>query len=98
MAAKACAQDDVRYAVDAKRCPECGSTDAYEAGSPEHLAALEAVNQVPDGTAEKILDWVGDDPDRLARALAAERAAAKPRTTLVDQLEKLAGQGTDEAM
>lgn len=42
MAAKACAQDDVRYAMDAERCPECGSTEAFEAGSPEHLAALEA--------------------------------------------------------
>lgn len=109
MAAKACAQDDVRYATDAEKCPQCGSTEAYEAGSPEHLAALEVAarvgetpveldeaDRVPGGTTEEIRAWVGDDRERAARALAVERAGAKPRTTLVDHLAKLAEDQADE--
>lgn len=95
MATKACAQDDVRYAMDAKRCPECGSTKAYEAGSPEHLAALEVADQVPDGAAEKVLDWVGEDTERAARALEVEQRKDKPRTTLLDQLAKLPDQADE---
>jgi hypothetical protein len=96
MATKACVRDDVRYAMDAPRCPECGETKAYETGSPEHLAALEAaekVDRVPDGPADKVLAWVGDTRDRALQALVAERTADKPRTTLVDQLVKLTGDG-----
>lgn len=44
-----------------------------------------------DGTAQDVLAWVGDDPDRAGEALAAEQAKDKPRSTLVKQLEKLAG-------
>ena len=44
-----------------------------------------------DATATDILGWVGDDPDRAEEALAAERAKDKPRSTLVKQLERLAG-------
>lgn len=40
MATVACAKDDVRFAVGEAACPQCGSTDAFEAGSPEHEAAL----------------------------------------------------------
>lgn len=48
--------------------------------------------EVPEGTTDKVLTWVGDNPDRAAAALAAEQASTKPRTTLIDQLTKLAGQ------
>lgn len=44
-----------------------------------------------DGTAADVLAWVGEDPDRADEALAAEQAKDKPRSTLVKQLEKLAG-------
>jgi hypothetical protein len=47
---------------------------------------------VPQGSMEVVLAWVGDDQERAARALEAERSASKPRTTLVDQLTALAGQ------
>lgn len=47
---------------------------------------------VPDGTAAQILAWVGDDRDRAAQALAAERAKSdNARATLVARLEKLVG-------
>lgn len=46
---------------------------------------------VPAGTATKILDWVGDDKDRAAAALDAERAKGEgARSSLVAKLEKLA--------
>jgi len=43
-----------------------------------------------DATAAEVLAWVGDDPERAAEALEAERAKDKPRSTLVKSLEKLA--------
>lgn len=57
--------------------------DADEDGAPP--AELDI-----DGTAQQVLAWVGDDPDRAEEALAAEQAKDKPRSTLVKQLEKLA--------
>jgi hypothetical protein len=46
-----------------------------------------------DGTAADVLAWVGDDPERARMALEQEQAKDKPRSTLVKQLEKLAGSG-----
>lgn len=46
-----------------------------------------------DATAADVLRWVGEDPERAAEALEAEQAKDKPRSTLVKQLEKLAGSG-----
>ncbi|MGW0626429.1 hypothetical protein [Streptomyces sp. NPDC002758] len=43
--------------------------------------------------AADVLAWAGEDPERAAEALAAEQAKDKPRSTLVKQLEKLAGSG-----
>lgn len=47
---------------------------------------------VPVGTVAAVLGWVGDDRDRAARALDAENAAEKPRTTLVAALKALAAE------
>lgn len=33
MALWVCKEDGTKYAVDAPRCPECGSTDHYEDGA-----------------------------------------------------------------
>lgn len=49
-------------------------------------------NDVPVGTVAAVLGWVGDDRDRAARALEAETATEKPRTTLVRALEALAAE------
>lgn len=48
---------------------------------------------VPDGTAKDVLDWVGSDQGRAARALEAERGRDKPRSTLIADLERLSGGG-----
>lgn len=43
---------------------------------------------VPDGTSKEVLKWVGDDKERAQAALDKENASNKPRSTLVDDLEK----------
>lgn len=42
---------------------------------------------VPDGSVNEVLDWVGDDHERAQRALQVERSGQN-RTTLVTELEK----------
>jgi hypothetical protein len=42
---------------------------------------------VPDGTVNEVLDWVGDDHERAQRALQVERSGQN-RQTLVTELEK----------
>jgi hypothetical protein len=51
---------------------------------------MPATEQVPAGTVDAVLEWVGDDPERSALALLAERLREQPRTTLVTRLEQLA--------
>jgi hypothetical protein len=46
-------------------------------------------------SAQHVLAWVGDDPERAAEALVAEEEKDKPRSTLVKSLEKLAGLGEE---
>ena len=48
--------------------------------------------EVPEGTIEQVLEWVGDDPDRAAQAYEAE-VVGKGRKTL---LEALAEAGESE--
>lgn len=49
-------------------------------------------DEVPDGTAAFVLVWVGDDPDRAARALEAEQAKGDAgRSGLMSALGKLTG-------
>lgn len=47
---------------------------------------------VPTGTADQVLEWVGEDRERAARALAAEQARSSPRKTVVARLEALAAE------
>lgn len=47
-------------------------------------------DEVPDGTVETVLAWVGDDGDRARRALVAEGGREKPRTGLTAKLTELA--------
>lgn len=49
---------------------------------PEHL------DEVPDGPADAIAEWVGGDPIRREIAKAAELARAKPRKTVLNKLEQ----------
>jgi hypothetical protein len=51
---------------------------------------VDTADNVPDRhTVEEVLAEVGDDPERAARALDAERASAKPRKSLVEGLERI---------
>lgn len=43
-------------------------------------------DDVPDGTVNEVLDWVGDDSERAQRALDVERTGQN-RSSLVSQLE-----------
>jgi hypothetical protein len=46
-----------------------------------------------DGTVDQLMQWVGEDTDRATRALAAEQARERPRSTLVKRLEALTETG-----
>jgi hypothetical protein len=46
--------------------------------------------EVPDSTIPHVLAWVGDDVERAARALEAERGRPKPRAAAIEKLEQLA--------
>lgn len=52
--------------------------------------AEEVEDEVPNAKAEVVLDWVSQDQERATRALAAEQARDKPRSTLIAALEQLA--------
>lgn len=41
---------------------------------PEDADTTEADEEVPDGTAKEVMEWVGDDEDRAHRALEVEEA------------------------
>lgn len=46
-------------------------------------------SEVPSGSADTVMAWVGDDPERARQALEAERAGQQ-RTTLIAKLEAIA--------
>ena len=54
-----------------------------------------AKSDVPDGTKDEILDWVGDDPERAAAAYRAEESG-KGRKTVFEALSGLLADATDE--
>ena len=43
--------------------------------------------EVPDGSIETVLEWVGDDEDRASAALQVEQDKSTPRVTLINALE-----------
>lgn len=45
--------------------------------------------EVPVGTIEKLLTWVGDDKDRAQLVLDQELAEERPRKSLTSQLEEI---------
>lgn len=68
---------------------EAPPTDAKMEPPAEQPAPDGDVDQVPEGSAETVLQWVGDDPGRARLALEAEQAKASPRRGLVDRLQKV---------
>ena len=65
--------------------PDDASGSAAGGVSTEYVAKLDAVADVPVGTAAEILSWVGDDEERRVAALDAEYAG-KNRKTLIAKL------------
>lgn len=49
-----------------------------------------------DGTIDDLMSWVDGDSDRASRALEAEQAKDKPRSTVVKRLSALAGTDSEE--
>lgn len=54
-------------------------------GSPLEPAGVIRV-EVPTGTVEDLIDWVGDDHERAEAALATEALQEHPRSTLIEHL------------
>lgn len=52
------------------------------------------MSEVPEGTIDDVMEWVGDDAERAKLAYTAE-VAGKGRTTLLDKLTAVAGEPTD---
>lgn len=48
-------------------------------------------DEVPDGAARKVLDWVGSDPERARRAIEAEEYRDSPRKGLMSHLKLISG-------
>lgn len=69
----------------ASACPT--SVEVFDDAAEKPPADPDAI---PDGTAADVLAWVSDDRDKAGKALEAELAKEKPRSTLVAALEKLA--------
>ncbi len=58
--------------------------------NPAAWDAPDDAPDVPDGSAAQVEEWVGDDPKRARRALAAEaEREGGPRSTLVARLERI---------
>lgn len=59
----------------------------YEPAPAENGSTSTTGSDVPDGTVQEVLDWAGEDPDRIQSALNAERAGQN-RSSLITELEK----------
>lgn len=75
--------------------PAADATYSEGAALPDNRQDLDVApggtgEEVPDGNADAVLDWAGDDRDRAKRALEAEEGRDHPRSTLISKLRKLA--------
>ncbi|GII88268.1 hypothetical protein Ssi03_62580 [Sphaerisporangium siamense] len=58
-------------------------------GGPDADGQDDAPEQVPDGTVEQVMTWVGEDAGRARAALEAEESRPSPRKSLITRLEEL---------
>lgn len=68
-----------------------GDEVAVEPAPPSSQAPVGEPTTVPDGSADDVLAWVGDDPVRAALAQQAEAERPKARTGLLARLDRIAG-------
>ncbi|MEV6798533.1 hypothetical protein AB0M91_09315 [Micromonospora rifamycinica] len=71
--------------------PPTSAPRGRQRGAKSTSPAKPQAAEVPAGEPVEVLTWVGDDRDRAAAALAAERGRDTPRADLVAELERLAG-------
>jgi hypothetical protein len=69
--------------------PEVGARDVGDHAGEQTPDDSSDDSDVPQGSSDTVLAWVGDDRDRAARALEAERAGQQ-RSTLIAKLEAIA--------
>jgi hypothetical protein len=77
--------------------------ERFPADEPEPAGAAEPIgdlgDDVPDGTVEEVLAWVNEDPEqaeaRAVMVLAAERGRQRPRSGVVEPLEKMLNTGDE---
>lgn len=70
----------------AKKAAKKAPAKKAEAPAPAPEPAADAV---PEGSVDEVTAWVGQDKERAARALEAEKAKDKPRKTAVAELEAI---------
>lgn len=58
--------------------------------TPSLQSGLDPASEVPEGTINEVMEWVGEDQDRAQTALDAE-LTDKGRKTLIDRLEEVLG-------
>jgi len=69
--------------------PEVGPRDPGDHAGQDNPDSSDDSSDVPQGSVDEVLAWVGDDRDRASRALEAERSGQQ-RTTLIAKLEAIA--------
>lgn len=93
------ALNDHRSIKNMERAPAPESAPTEQVSKPEPQESAPSVevpapvaveDDVPNGTANDVISWVGDDKDKASRALEAERAKDKPRSVLITTLERIA--------
>ena len=89
-----------RYATTQRSAPGRNERMAAALGVEDHAsvpagsdraAQVVASTDVPGGTTQQVLDWVGDDKDRARQALDKEEKRENPRSGLKAKLEDIAG-------
>lgn len=73
--------------VEAPKPEETQIEDTNAARQVEESEST-TTEEVPTGTVDEVLEWVGDDKDRAALALEAEKSG-KNRKSLISELEEL---------
>jgi hypothetical protein len=76
------------------------ASDVMQVSFPDGVGPAEVLedppqgigDEVPDGTVDEVLDWVGDDKTRAVMALHVERDRDRPRVGVVEPLERLVGE------
>lgn len=82
--------EDTQAPAKRARAPRQAKGKGSDKGKEKGAESPEDGPQVPDGDADAVLAWVGQDPARLEAALVVERQRTEPRDELLDALELLA--------